>query len=140
MSTHSDLREALALLSKRSIALKNACGNEESTKLYLVLPLIGVLGYDHTDPYEVYPEHAADFDPRQPNKVDFAILRDGQPIIAIECKKVGADLADARGQLRAYYNALPTTKLAILTNGTLFEFFVDSADPNLMDEEPVLSG
>jgi predicted type IV restriction endonuclease len=138
MGTHGDLREALALLSKRSIALKNACGNEESTKLYLVLPLIGVLGYDHTDPYEVYPEHAADFDPRQPNKVDFAILRDGQPIVAIECKKVGADLPDARGQLRAYYNALPTTKLAILTNGILFEFFVDSADPNLMDEEPFL--
>jgi hypothetical protein len=116
-----------------------ACGNEESTTLYLVLPLIGLLGYDYTDPHEVYPEHLADFDPRQQHKVDFAVLRDGQPVIAIECKKVGADLTDARGQLRTYYNALPTTKLAILTNGMLFEFFVDSADPNLMDEEPFLT-
>ncbi len=116
-----------------------ACCNEESTKLYLVLPLLGLLGYDYTNPYEVYPEHAADFDPKQPKKIDFAILRDGQPVVAIECKKVGADLADARGQLRAYYNALVTTKLAILTNGILFEFFVDSADPNLMDEEPFLT-
>jgi hypothetical protein len=132
MSTHNDLREALSLLAKRSIALKNACGNEESTKLYLVLPLIGVLGYDHTDPYEVYPEHAADFDPRQPNKVDFAILRDGQPIIAIECKKVGADLADARGQLRAYYNALPTTKLAISWMRSLFSSSISRTRPAMV--------
>jgi hypothetical protein len=139
MSTHNELREGLSLLARRSVSLMKACGNEESTKLYLVLPLLGLLGYDYTDPYEVYPEHVADFDAKQPNKVDFAVLRDGRPAIAIECKKVGADLADARGQLRAYYNALTTTKLAMLTNGILFEFFVDSADPNLMDEEPFLT-
>jgi len=139
MSGHNELRDAISILAKRSIGLMKACCNEESTKLYLVLPLLGLLGYDYTNPYEVYPEHAADFDPKQPKKIDFAILRDGQPVVAIECKKVGADLADARGQLRAYYNALVTTKLAILTNGILFEFFVDSADPNLMDEEPFLT-
>jgi hypothetical protein len=138
MSIESALRDALSTLARRSVALHKACGNEESTKLYLVLPLIGLLGYDYTNPFEVYPEHEADFDPRQPKKVDFAIMREGQPVIAIECKKVGADLSDARGQLRAYYNALPSAKLAILTNGILFEFFVDSADPNLMDEDPFL--
>ena len=116
-----------------------ACSNEESTKLYLVLPLIGLLGYDYSDPYEVCPEHTADFDSRHANKVDFAVMRDGQPAIAIECKKAGADLRDGRGQLRAYYNALPTAKLAILTNGIVSEFFVDSSDPNLMDEEPFLT-
>ena len=139
MSVRDELRDGLSVLATRSVRLMKACGNEESTKLYLVLPLIGLLGYDSTDPHEVYPEHLADFDPRQQHKVDFAILRDGQPVIAIECKRVGANLTDARGQLRAYYNALPSTKLAILTNGILFEFFVDSADPNLMDEEPFLT-
>ena len=139
MSTREGLREGIALLAKRSVGLMKVCGNEESTKLYLVLPLLGLLGYDYSNPYEVYPEHVADFDPRQPNKVDLAILRDGKPVIAVECKKVGANLVEARGQLRAYYNALPATKLAILTNGILFEFFVDSGEPNLMDEEPFLT-
>ncbi len=139
MSTRDQLRDGIFVLAKRCVGLMDVCGNEESTKLYLVLPLIGLLGYDYSNPFEVYPEHIADFDPRQPNKVDLAILRDGQPIVAIECKKVGANLVEARGQLRAYYNALPSTKLAILTNGILFEFFVDSAEPNLMDEEPFLT-
>jgi hypothetical protein len=139
MSTREELRDGIALLAKRSVGLMKVCSNEESTKLYLVLPLLGLLGYDYSNPYEVYPEHIADFDPRQPNKVDLAILKDGQPIIAIECKKVGADLVDARGQLRSYFNALPATKLAILTNGILFEFFVDSAESNVMDEEPFLT-
>jgi len=127
------------MLAKRSVEIMQACGNEESTKLYLALPFIGLLGFDYTNPMEVYPEHAADFDERQPNKIDLAIMRNGEPVIAIECKRVGAALFDARGQLRGYYNALPTTKLAILTNGIAFEFFVDSANPNWMDEEPFLT-
>lgn len=127
------------MLAKRSVAIMQACRNEESTKLYLALPFIGLLGFDYTDPLVVYPEHDADFESRQPNRIDLAIMRDGHPVIGIECKKVGADLAEARGQLRAYYNALPTTKLAILTNGIVFEFFVDSGAPNIMDEEPFLT-
>ncbi len=116
-----------------------ACSNEESTKLYLVLPFLGLLGYDYANPYEVYPEHLADFDPRSDNKVDFAILRDGAPVIAIEAKRAGADLFESRGQLRRYFNALVDVKLGILTNGVLFEFFVDSSQPNIMDDEPFLT-
>jgi hypothetical protein len=32
-----------------------------------------------------------------------------------------------------------TTKLGILTNGIVFEFFVDSSQPNVMDEDPFLT-
>ena len=117
----------------------SACGNEESTKLYLALPMLGLLGYDYSNPYEVYPEHMAHFDPNKPIKVDLAIMRDGQPVIGIECKKVGSDLIEPRAEIRTYYNALPTTRLAILTNGIVFEFFVDSVDPNVMDDEPFLT-
>lgn len=139
MSAPNELRDGLCMLAKRSVQIMKACGNEESTKLYLALPFIGLLGFDYTDPLEVYPEHDADFDASQPNKIDLAIMRNGDPVIGVECKRVGADLAEARGQLRGYYNALPTTKLAILTNGIVFEFFVDSAVPNMMDDDPFLT-
>jgi hypothetical protein len=139
MKTREELAAELADLAARSAQIRGFCRNEESTKLHLVLPLISMLGYDAANPSEVSPEHDADFDIRHPNRVDFAILRDGSPIIAIECKKVGTNLADVRGQLRSYYSALPTTALAILANGIQFEFFVDSSDPNLMDEEPFLT-
>lgn len=133
------MRDDLQMLACRSVEIKGACRNEESTKLYLALPFVRLLGFDYSNPLEVYPEHAATFNESQPNKVDLAVIRDGEPVIAIECKHVGADLRSARGQLRGYYNALPTTKLAILTDGIVFEFFVDSEQPNLMDEEPFLT-
>jgi hypothetical protein len=139
MNPLNELRAGLCALAKRSVSLMGACGNEESTKLYLAMPMIGLLGYDYSNPYEVYPEHAAPFDPGHPAKVDFAVLRDGQPVMAVECKKVGADLMEARAPLRAYYNSIPSTRLAILTNGIVFEFFVDSVEPNVMDEEPFLT-
>lgn len=139
MTTSNELRAGLLALAKRSVSIMTACTNEESTKLYLVLPFLGLLGYDYANPYEVYPEHLADFDPASQNKVDFAILRDGRPVIAVECKQAGADLFDARGQLRRYFNALPEVKLGILTNGIVFEFFVDSTDPDIMDDEPFLT-
>lgn len=139
MTTSNELRAGLLALAKRSVSIMTACSNEESTKLYLVLPFLGLLGYDYANPYEVYPEHLADFDPTTQNKVDFAILRDGAPVIAVECKQTGTDLNGHRGQLRRYFNALPTVKLGVLTNGMLFEFFVDSADPNIMDDEPFLT-
>lgn len=133
------LGDRLAAVSKRLAAIKGACTNEESTKLQLILPVLVALGYDPSDPYEVYPEHAASFDSAVNNRVDFAVLRDGVPIIAIECKKVGADLVCERGQLRSYFNALRPVKLGILTNGVIWEFFVDSGEPNIMDEEPFLT-
>jgi hypothetical protein len=139
MTTSNELRAGLVAVAKRSVSIMTACSNEESTKLYLVLPFLGLLGYDYANPYEVYPEHLADFDPATQNKVDFAILRDGAPVIAVECKQAGSDLFGARGQLRRYFNALREVKLGILTNGVLFEFFVDSTEPNIMDDEPFLT-
>jgi hypothetical protein len=137
MNAQNELRAGLCAIAKRSVGLMSACGNEESTKLYLVLPILGLFGYDYSNPYEVYPQYSVD--PNQPNKVDLAVLRDGQPVIAIECKKVSSDLADSRDELRTYYNAIPTTKLGILTNGIVFEFFVDSAEANRMDDDPFLT-
>jgi predicted type IV restriction endonuclease len=139
MTTANELRAGLLAVAKRSVSIMTACSNEESTKLYLVLPFLGLLGYDYANPYEVYPEHLADFDLASQNKVDFAILRDGAPVIAVECKQVGADLFESRGQLRRYFNALAEVKLGVLTNGVLFEFFVDSAAPNIMDDDPFLT-
>ncbi|MGQ0671649.1 MAG: hypothetical protein ACT4N2_02045 [Hyphomicrobium sp.] len=139
MTTQSELRTGLLSVAKRSVAIMGACTNEESTKLYLVLPVLGLLGYDYTNPYEVYPEHAAGFASDDVRKVDLTILRDGEPTIAIECKKVGADLTADRGQLCGYFNALVSVKVGVITNGILFEFFVDSDEPNMMDEDPFLT-
>jgi hypothetical protein len=44
MNPFNELRAGLCALAKRSVGLMSACGNEESTKLYLALPMLGLLG------------------------------------------------------------------------------------------------
>lgn len=139
MNPVNDLQDDLSTLAERSLAIRPMCQNEESTKQYLILPLLNVLGYDCSNPYEVQPEYSAGFRDGVQERVDYVILRDGEPLIAIECKKCGADLVSNRGQLCAYFAALTSVRLGILTDGIRCEFFTDSENPNVMDEEPFVT-
>ncbi|MBK5959590.1 hypothetical protein CCR97_15455 [Rhodoplanes elegans] len=78
--------DKLIAFAKRNVGLADRCGNEESTKMFLVLPFVNFLGFDDRNPLEVCPEHAADFSDKYKNRVDYAILQNDLPIIAIECK------------------------------------------------------
>src|SRR5271168_1305105 len=121
------------------VMLAPRCNNEESTKLFLVLPFLNFLGYDDRNPDEVCPEHGADFSEKYKNRVDFAILKGNAPVIAIECKTLGMALKDERGQLRSYFNAAPTVKMGVITDGLVYEFYADSDEPNMMDQTAFLA-
>ncbi len=128
-----EFRQKVRAFAERTVALAPRCANEESTKLFLILPFLNFLGYDDRNPDEVCPEHGADFSEKYKNRVDFAILKNEKPVIAIECKTVGMPLKDERGQLRSYFNAAPTVKMGVITDGLLYEFYADSDEPNMMD-------
>lgn len=134
-----EFKRKLLAFAQRTVQIAPTCKNEESTKLFLILPFLGFLGYDDRNPHEVCPEHGADFSERYKNRVDFAILKDGEPIIAIECKCAGTPLKDERGQLRAYFNAAKAVKMGILTDGLSYEFYADSDEPNMMDQSAFLT-
>lgn len=139
MSAVNELRQSLTEIAKRSVALMKACNNEESIKLYLALPMIGLLGYDSSDPLEVYPNHETDPVDGRVWRADFAILNAGEPVIAFGVGRNATDMAVKKLATGAYFAAWPSTKLAVLTNGIIFEFFVDSGHSNVMDAEPFLS-
>ena len=136
--TIDEFRASLIAFGERVQRVRGHIHNEEATKVALVLPFIAILGYDDRDPVEVAAEHAADFSEKYRNRVDYAILQDMKPVIAIECKTLGNGKKDDRGQLKAYFNASRSVKLGVLTDGILYEFFVDSQEPNMMDDEPFL--
>ncbi|KXV75950.1 hypothetical protein AD953_05815, partial [Acetobacter malorum] len=52
---------------------------------------------------------------------------------------LGAPLKDDRGQLRSYFNAAPTVKMGVITDGMVYEFYADSDEPNMMDPNAFLS-
>jgi predicted type IV restriction endonuclease len=84
--------------------------SEEATKQFLILPFLQLLGYDPLDPDEVIPEADASFSDKFKNRVDYAISKEGIPVIAVEAKKVGSLSEANRGELKGYYNAVPTVK------------------------------
>lgn len=115
---------------------KNSCLGEEACKQGLILPFIALLGYDVFDTNEVNPEYSADFSDKYKNRVDYAIMKNKEAVIAIECKQ--SIEKNDRGQLKSYFNACKSIKLGILTDGIAYEFFADCDSPNMMDDEPFL--
>ncbi|MEW6104563.1 MAG: type I restriction endonuclease [bacterium] len=132
-----DFKEQLKQLADRIEKLKDSTLTEEATKNAFVLPFLQAIGYDVFNPIEVVPEFVADIGRKKGEKVDYAILKDSQPIILIECKHWKEDLDLHNTQLLRYFNATKA-KFAVLTNGIIYRFYTDLDEPNKMDERPFL--
>ncbi|WP_426124308.1 type I restriction endonuclease [Pseudomonas sp. PSPC2-3] len=116
-----------------------AIQTEEATKNAFVMPFINtVLGYDVFDPQEVMPEFVCDVGTKKGEKIDYAIMKDGEVQILIECKKIGESLSiNHASQLFRYFH-VTSARISILTNGQVYRFFTDLDAPNKMDEKPFL--
>lgn len=133
-----EFHEKIEQLKERAISLKDSLQTEEATKNALVMPFLNALGYDVFNPLEVVPEFVADSRLKKDEKVDYAVMKDGKPIILIECKKVDNDKLDVKkhaGQLFKYFTA-SKAKFIILTNGIVYKFFSDIEETNVLDKEP----
>lgn len=131
-----DLIDQLKALAARIQNTKNLIQTEEATKNAMVMPFIQALGYNVFDPTEVTPELVADIGTKKGEKVDYAILREGKPIMLFECKKCGAELhINHAGQLFRYFH-VTSSRFGVLTNGLKYRFFTDLEQPNKMDDTP----
>lgn len=101
------------------------------------MPLLQCLGYDVFDPIEVVPEFITDIGTKKGEKIDYAIFKDGNPTILIECKHWTRNLSLHDGQLLRYFH-VSKAKFGILTNGVIYRFYSDLVEPNKMDEKPFL--
>lgn len=133
-----DFIDQLKQFSKRVESLKDNIQTEEATKTAIIMPFFSMLGYDVFNPQEFVPEFTADVGIKKGEKVDYAIARDGEPVILVECKSITENLDRHDSQLFRYFGTT-TAKFAILTNGLIYRFYTDLDNPNKMDEDPFLS-
>ncbi|KFA87129.1 type I restriction endonuclease [Archangium violaceum] len=137
MGLSEDLRQLSEQVKKRQAFIKG----EEATKQALILPFLQVLGYDVYDPTETQPEYVADFAKKRGGvleKVDYALHLKGQPALFIECKAADAAPEDHDGQLSRYFNATPSVRIGVVTNGIRYRFFTDLQAQNMMDSVPFM--
>ena len=132
-----DFIDQIKQLSKKAANIKETLQTEEATKMSLIVPFFKMLGYDVFNPDEFVPEYTADVGIKKGEKVDYAIIQDGQPIILIEAKWCGENLDRHSSQLFRYFGTTKA-KFAVLTNGLVYKFFTDLEEPNKMDEKPFL--
>ena len=130
-----DFKDQIKQLSERVVKLKDNIQTEEATKTAFIMPMIQALGYDVFDPTEVVPEFTCDLGIKKGEKIDYAIHKDGQPIVLIECKHWKEDLNSHNGQLFRYFH-VSNARFGILTNGVVYRFYTDLVEKNRMDEKP----
>lgn len=134
-----EFAERLDALAVKVRNQATAIGTEEATKNAFVMPFIStILGYDVFDPLEVVPEFTADVGTKRGEKVDYAIMRDGEVQILIECKpSMGSLKIEHASQLFRYFS-VTNARIAVLTNGVVWHFYTDLDAPNRMDSKPFL--
>ncbi len=115
-------------------AIENS-DNEAKTRMYLVEPFFEILRfYRGFENGNLIPEYDADFANLKGKKVDYAILFKGKPEILVEVKKASMKLHTKNtAQLNEYFNNTTESKIGILTNGLIYEFYCRNAasGPNL---------
>lgn len=117
-----DFKDAIKQLADRVGKLKDNIQTEEATKNAFIMPFINALGYDVFNPLEVLPEMTCDIGTKKGEKIDYAIMKDDQPILLIECKHWKQDLNLHDNQLLRYFN-VSKAKFGLLTNGIIYRFY-----------------
>ncbi len=132
-----DFKDSIKQIAERVQTLKDNLMTEEATKNALIMPFITALGYDVFNPLEVVPEMTCDVGVKKGEKIDYAILKNGEPVMLIECKYWKESLDQHDGQLFRYFG-VSKAKFGILTNGIVYRFYSDIEAPNVMDSKPFL--
>lgn len=133
-----DFKDKLLDLSKKIPQQLEHINTEEATKNALVMPFINCLGYNVFDPTEVVPEFTADVGIKKGEKVDYAVMQDGNIIMLYECKSANSKLADTHSSQLYRYFSVTDARIGILTNGVEYHFYSDLDQPNRMDPKPFL--
>ena len=84
-----------------------------------------MLGYDIFNPSEVIPEFTADIGTKKGEKVDYALMQDGNPVVLVECKKLGTKLSSQSVSQLLRYFGVTEARVGILTDGIFYRFFSD---------------
>ena len=130
--------ESIKNFSTRIEQLKANITTEEATKTAMVLPFFQLLGYDVFNPLEFVPEFTADTGTKKGEKVDYAILQNGDPTMIIEVKPVNTELSNKHLNQLFRYFTVTKARFGILTNGVIYKFYSDLDEANKMDSMPFM--
>ena len=138
----SELLQTLQQHAERVSDVERHCTDEAKTEQFLVEPFLLVLGFNNHDPEDVVKQFTADVAGRKGEKVDYALMRDGNPVVLVEAK--GKDNRLGRGEIEQLQRYFPHTsaRLAVLTDGIRWHWYKGRSErdrSHLMESSPFLT-
>lgn len=130
------LYNELTKLADTVARFREAIQGEQHTKNVLIEPVLRLLGFEITNPFDIITEFSADFGVKKGEKVDYALLKDKEVAILLEAKDWKIKLEQKQISQLFRYFSVSTSRLGILSNGIEYMFFTDTKQPNTMDMEP----
>ncbi len=134
------IEDKLKKLARQLPRLRDAHLDKDATKRFLVEPFISALGYDVANLHDVIPRYSIAYGTYSSlvrEKVDYAIMRVGQPFILVESVPLGEPLArEAKERLYRYHARAHQARIGILTNGETYQVYADLATSGTMDPRP----
>jgi hypothetical protein len=120
--------------------LDEKCTNEAQTRMYLIEPLLEILGYSRIDDRDMLTEINAGWGQKN-DKADLGLIIKGKkPEIIVECKKYGKKLTDKEAsQLNGYFSNTEGSRIGILTNGIEWRFYTYLDDKSKLHPNPFLT-
>lgn len=118
------IKKSLSKLDLPNVIEK--CNNEAQTRLYLIEPIIEVLGFSRID--DMLTEINAGWGAKNDRADIGLIVKDKKnPEIIIECKTLNKKLTDKEAsQLNGYFINTKNSKIGILTNGLEWRFYASN--------------
>ena len=114
-----ELRELVEELRQDWEEYRNQNINEQSTRDAFINRILDALGWEHHNLRKVRPEYTS-----STGRADYALIKDGKPILFIEAKTLNDSLKDPKtiGQVDAY-TSCEGLKYYILTNGMQWKVY-----------------
>ena len=115
---------------------RDAIVGEQHTKNVLIEPILRLLGFEITDPFDIVTEYSADFGTKRGEKVDYALFKDKELVMLVEAKDWKVKLEQKQISQLFRYFSVSSARVGVLTNGIEYMFFTDTQKPNTMDMTP----
>ena len=134
------LQQKLSAFSSRAGDVAPKCNSEATTKNFLIAPYLHeTLGYNPFNPDHCVPEYSADIKGAG-DKVDYALLHNGKPIIIVEAKSIGTIQTNQAtpGQLNGYFVGCEA-QFAALTDGLIWNWYRARPNHYELEDAPFLS-
>jgi len=131
-----ELKDEIGQFAVRIKKMLPQVQSEDLTRNALVMPFIQILGYDVFNPSEVQSEAVLDFGVKKSKKVDYTIMKDGEPTILVECKH-HEDKLDVHDSNLAKYFRKTKAKYGLLTNGLVYRFYTEKMVRSKKNSQPI---